>query len=645
MTRFLNTILNKRFISSQRQAAIKVLLAMTDLERNVRAGVLTLEDLQQKIQGTLQPGEIAEAATWLASGGVRLITPVEKDGEVGYELAHERLIPALREVVRKDLTTADKANQLLERRVNEWLENNRDSRYLFNWRELRLIQQQKPYLVWGANRSYKEKLLQHSRRKLYRQLVAVGIALVFCLLVIVWWHQQLVAVGIVFLFCLVSMVWWRSPWGQIQQVRWELASLSKRVNYEYRQKAALAFVRDNNLEQALTITDSIENSRDKAPVLVAIAETYGKLDKFPEADQYFGQALSTAKQIDDIYDQATVLVAIVETIGKLENCNLAVKYLKQALHAIGIFLILTLDSHNTVRVLTAIAQTYGKLEDFEYFDACLESSILNAEGIGEIYDKALALVAIAETYGKLDKFPEAGQYIEQALTAAQEIDDLYCKARILTAIAETYDKLEKFPETDQYLGQALSTAEQIKGFTKKLGYYNRNSAYKFVELENSKRVSKYNPIALSALDAFIEEPFHKALALKAIVETIGKLRNFSRAGRYLGQAITTAQKITDSEYKARVLTAIAETYGKLGNFELADKYLGQAITAAKEITDSSYKASVLRSISQIQAKLSRWRQAHNTVSFCPTDECKVECLANILTAWAEKKNPALVDKD
>ncbi|MEL7406986.1 MAG: ATP-binding protein, partial [Cyanobacteria bacterium J06558_2] len=60
MTRFLNTTLNAS-IPSQREAAIQVLLAMTDLERNVRAGVLTLEDLQQKIQGTLTPGEIVEA--------------------------------------------------------------------------------------------------------------------------------------------------------------------------------------------------------------------------------------------------------------------------------------------------------------------------------------------------------------------------------------------------------------------------------------------------------------------------------------------------------------------------------------------------------------------------------------------------------
>ena len=130
MTRFLNKTLDARVTSMQRQAAVKVLLAMTDLDRNVRAGVLTVEDLQTKLKGTTTSSEIVEATTWLASGGVRLISSVQRDGLVGYELAHERLIPALREVAGKEFTTAERANQLLDRRVNEWLGNYHSSRYL-----------------------------------------------------------------------------------------------------------------------------------------------------------------------------------------------------------------------------------------------------------------------------------------------------------------------------------------------------------------------------------------------------------------------------------------------------------------------------------------------------------------------------------
>ena len=262
MTRYLKTTLDARVIPHQREAAIKVLLAMTNLERNVRVGALTIENIQQKTQGTLTQGEIVEAVTWLASGGVRLITTIEQDGDVRYELAHERLIPALREVAGKEVSSADRANQLLDRRVNEWLGNQKSDRYLFNWQELRLFQQQKPYLVWGTNKIHKEKLLKCSWRKLYRQLVAVAMALIFCLVGIGWWH---------------------TPWGQIQQVRWELERLSKRVGYEYREKAALAFFKDEDLEQALAITDSIKNSSNKARILTDIVENQVELDRWRQA--------------------------------------------------------------------------------------------------------------------------------------------------------------------------------------------------------------------------------------------------------------------------------------------------------------------------------------------------------------------------
>lgn len=203
-----------------------------------------------------------EAITWLASGGVRLISSVQKDGIEAYELAHERLIPALREVAGKELTTAERANQLLDRRVNEWLGNYHSSRYLFSWQELRLIQQQKPYLVWGRNKRQKERLLQHSWKRLSRQLIALAMVVVFSF---------------------VGMGWWHSPRGQIQQVRWELAGLSNRVSYDYRQKAVVAFAKDGNFEQALAISDSIKNSNYKARALRAIVQSQVKLNLWRKA--------------------------------------------------------------------------------------------------------------------------------------------------------------------------------------------------------------------------------------------------------------------------------------------------------------------------------------------------------------------------
>jgi hypothetical protein len=92
--------------------------------------VFTLGQLEEKLAGTVASSQGHDAVAWLARGDVRLITPMKRDGTQGYELAHERLIPALRRLASKGLSLADQANQLLERRVNEWLGNHLASRYL-----------------------------------------------------------------------------------------------------------------------------------------------------------------------------------------------------------------------------------------------------------------------------------------------------------------------------------------------------------------------------------------------------------------------------------------------------------------------------------------------------------------------------------
>ncbi|MCG8364386.1 MAG: ATP-binding protein [Pseudanabaenales cyanobacterium] len=77
LTRFLERTLSARVVPGQRQAAMKALLALTDLDRQVRAGVMTLPEIQAKLQATAKPAEVAEAVTWLVRGDVRLITPQE----------------------------------------------------------------------------------------------------------------------------------------------------------------------------------------------------------------------------------------------------------------------------------------------------------------------------------------------------------------------------------------------------------------------------------------------------------------------------------------------------------------------------------------------------------------------------------------
>jgi hypothetical protein len=106
MSRFLEKTLEARVIKPQREAAVKVLLALTDLERQVRAGAFTIAALQAKLNGDVPAAAVEEATTWLARSDVRLITPIEQHQTTGYELAHERIIPALMRLAGQELGIA-----------------------------------------------------------------------------------------------------------------------------------------------------------------------------------------------------------------------------------------------------------------------------------------------------------------------------------------------------------------------------------------------------------------------------------------------------------------------------------------------------------------------------------------------------------
>jgi hypothetical protein len=53
LERFLTRALDARETDARRQAAVKTLLALTDLDRNTRAGVLTTAELEEKLKGYL----------------------------------------------------------------------------------------------------------------------------------------------------------------------------------------------------------------------------------------------------------------------------------------------------------------------------------------------------------------------------------------------------------------------------------------------------------------------------------------------------------------------------------------------------------------------------------------------------------------
>lgn len=288
----------------RKKSAVQVLVALTNLEQQTRSQVQTLEQVQEKVKATIAAKEVEKIVTYLQETG--LITVAEKEGIKGFELSHEGMISAVIRLGEQVQDQAYRANQLLERRVNEWLGNRRSSRYYFNLKELWLIEQQKPYLRWGSRRQEKQALLRKSKQKISGVLGVVG-SIIFLVIGVWSWLNY-------------------TTTGMITQVYWKLTNVSERISDpEYQAKAVTAFAKNGNFERALQLSDKITNSFYKANALRAIAETYDKLKQPDKAISLLEKALSAADTIDDSGDKANALTAISESAANLKQWKLALK--------------------------------------------------------------------------------------------------------------------------------------------------------------------------------------------------------------------------------------------------------------------------------------------------------------------------------
>ncbi|MFB2771208.1 tetratricopeptide repeat protein [Pelatocladus sp. BLCC-F211] len=299
-------------------------------------------------------------------------------------------------------------------------------------------------------------------------------------------------------------------------------------------------------------------------------------------DENSAQALKLISQIQD----ANALRAIAEAYGKLNQPEKAAPLLDKAIAS----------ANQIPEALRAIAVAIGKLNQPEKTAPLLDKAIASANQIPE------ALSAIAVAYGKLNQPEKAAPLLDQVNVSANQIPDSPYKAHALSVIAEAYAELQQPEKATPLLDKALASANQIPHSS------------------------------------------NKASALRAIAEAIGKLNQPEKAAPLLDKAIASANQIPDSYYKADILRATADAYGKLNQPEKAAPLLDKAIAAANQIPDSFNKEFPLRAIAVAAANLKNWGQALKATQQCPSDDCKVESLAKVLTVHAEQQHPELKEE-
>jgi hypothetical protein len=315
----------------KRKAVLKVLRALIDRSRNLRAGELTLEEIQGKA-GDISLEEIKDALEW--SAGTRLIFTIEEEQlHINkYQLTHEKLIPSVLALVGELSDDVEKANSLLERRTNEWLGNQRLKRFLLNFSELRLIDKQKHSLVWGDNQRDKEALIAASRRR---------------------WLSNVTVYAVLPVLTVAGLsIWWLSPRGQIYECKIYLNELVKKAEDDEKESAVWqALINNSDQEQKITsqnlqitriyqlvdlqksIAEKIADERYKISVFQALAAAAGALGDKTQGLAYLTQLQTAAEKIADEGRKADVFEALATAAGSLGDQEQALQFSQHAVDA------------------------------------------------------------------------------------------------------------------------------------------------------------------------------------------------------------------------------------------------------------------------------------------------------------------------
>src|SRR5262245_5711967 len=375
---------------SSRRAAINVLLGLTDLEHDARAGALTFEDLRQKLGGDKADSGLKDAAACLLRNDLSLISPSPENEEEKFELAHERLIPEFAALAGKQASEPDYANQLLDHFANLWLGYGRASRLLFSWSQLRLIKKHRRLDASGERRQEKEEFLAASRRRL---------------------RLRFAAVGLVVLLFLSGQIWSRSNAWQTFRIKILLYSQGFRLNdKEASIEIATALAYAGESQSALKVLDRIGNDYSKANALGKVAESYIQLGDKEKSSALLSDMIKIAERMDDS-SKAYAMRLIGESYIKIGDKEKAGFLLSERVKVVERFS----DDQYKARVLSEIARSYVRLGEAMKAGAFLKEAINILERTSDDQSKASTLGAIADSYSEIAETLKDGAPLKEAL--------------------------------------------------------------------------------------------------------------------------------------------------------------------------------------------------------------------------------------
>lgn len=149
------------------------LIASIDATANVRAGQLTMEEFERRLNNSIDIKFLPQILTWLDQN--RLFNKIEElNRPPKYELAHERLVEPIRALENEAELDNFKIARLIEKRTSEWLSNNRSSRYLLSWGEIYTIYKSGKSKEFESHEGERWQYWLSSKKRMLRQILAVA---------------------------------------------------------------------------------------------------------------------------------------------------------------------------------------------------------------------------------------------------------------------------------------------------------------------------------------------------------------------------------------------------------------------------------------------------------------------------------------
>ncbi len=620
LQRFLQEQLETPNYYNTDQAALKVLLTFIDLDNNVRAGELKLAEIQQKLADNQFTILLPTILNWLVD--LRLVSKtISSKNEEVYELSHERLILPLCNLIGRTLDEVERANQILNKRTNEWLANQKRGRFLPSWKEYSLIhhQQKRQLIRWGKNKKWKEKLLKAARQRFALQF---SVAFLAIFMVLSWvyvpktnWYifdrEIPNALESLILGSLsISEQKKILPNLQLIDVRFSYATIVEINDTNAKDQAYVKLVRDLTSSQvvnrynvipkaAIDAANLIENSDPKYAAFQALARAAALLGDTTRAITYIQQSMEFANDIRNPSKQSGAFSTIIRSRIQIHDTTRLLKYIQRALAVAG--------QDENVRsqsaTLNKLVQSAASLRDTLGTITCLRKAVKVASQIKDLNSRASTISGFAGTAARIGDTTLAIDFVRQAYVAALEIKNENVQRARLRNIAGMAAVVGNSSITLACLQQAMKSSLNIKDEKVRAGSFR----------DIAQTIGRINdvPLALGLLEQVskfanqFKERQSQFKILQAIHQSsfdIGKRDN-------LEQAIQVAGQMTDPSQQTDAFLILAKDVAKQGDTILSQSLLQRATAAAQRIKDATSQYDNINNTAQVALQLGDTSQA------------------------------------